>query len=97
MTSDEQYVAKQQVLAAFEHGCSVQNLLSTTSIPLHRATLYRLRQRLQTDPETVLSDGRHGPEAAGGTLPSRCTSAPWPSASSNWDPITPTRRAASTI
>jgi transposase len=60
MTSDEQRTAKQQVLAAFEHGCSVQTLLSTTSVPLHRATLYRLRQRFQTDPETALSDGRHG-------------------------------------
>ncbi len=60
MTSEEQHAAKQQVLAAFEHGCSVQNLLRTTSVPLHRATLYRLRQRFQTDPETALSDGRHG-------------------------------------
>ena len=60
MTSAEQRTAKQQVLAAFEHGCSVQTLLSTTSVPLHRATLYRLRQRFQTDPETALSDGRHG-------------------------------------
>ena len=78
MTSDEQHAAKQQVLAAFEHGCSVQNLLSTTSVPLHRATLYRLRQRFQTDPETALSDGRHGhrsrapgrrPRVAGRVLP----------------------------
>jgi transposase len=60
MTSDEQRMAKQQVLAAFEHGCTVQNLLRTTSIPLHRATVYRLHQRFQTDPETALSDGRHG-------------------------------------
>ena len=28
---------------------------------------------------------------------SHCTSEPWPSASSSWDPITPIRRAASTI
>lgn len=60
MTSDEQQTAKQQVLAAFERGCSVQNLLRTNAVPLHRATLYRLHQRFQTDPETALSDGRHG-------------------------------------
>jgi transposase len=60
MTSDEQRAAKQQVLAAFEHGCSVQNLLRTTSVPLHRATLYRLYQRFQANPKTALSDGRHG-------------------------------------
>jgi transposase len=60
MTSEEQREAKRQALAAFEQGCSVQTLLSTTSMPLHRATLYRLRQRLQSDPKNALSDGRHG-------------------------------------
>jgi transposase len=60
MTSDEQRAAKRQVLAAFEHGSSVQNLLNTTPVPLHRATVYRLRQRFQTNPETALGDGRHG-------------------------------------
>ncbi len=60
MTSDEQQIAKQQVLAAFERGCSVQTLLSTRAVPLHRATVYRLRQRFETDPTTALYDGRHG-------------------------------------
>jgi transposase len=59
-TSEEQRAAKQQALAAFEQGCSVQHLLHTTSLPLHRATLYRLYQHFQADPETALSDGRHG-------------------------------------
>src|SRR6266487_1028264 len=60
MTSEEQRAVKQQILAAFEHGSSVSNLLSTTPVPLHRATVYRLHQRLQTDPETALVDGRKG-------------------------------------
>ncbi len=60
MTSNEQREAKQQALTAFERGCTVPTLLSTSSVPLHRATLYRLRQRFQTDPQTALSDGRHG-------------------------------------
>jgi putative transposase len=60
LTSDEQRRVKQQILVAFEQGCSVQDLLGTTSVPLHRATVYRLHQRFQTDPETALSDGRHG-------------------------------------
>jgi transposase len=60
MTSEEQQVVKQQILAAFEHGCSVPDLLSTTAVPLHRATVYRLHQRFLTDPETALSDGRQG-------------------------------------
>jgi transposase len=60
MTSEEQQVVKQQILAAFEQGCSVPDLLSTTGVPLHRATVYRLHQRFQNDPETALNDGRHG-------------------------------------
>jgi transposase len=60
MTAEEQRGVKQQLLAAFEHGSSVSDLLSTTAVPLHRATVYRLHQRFQTDPETALADGRHG-------------------------------------
>lgn len=60
VTSEEQRAAKQQALAAFEQGYSVQHLLNTTPVPLHRSTLYRLRQRFQVNPETALSDGRHG-------------------------------------
>ena len=59
-TSGEQHVVKQQILAAFEHGCSVPDLLSRTAVPLHRATVYRLYQRFQSDPEAALNDGRHG-------------------------------------
>ena len=60
MTAEEQRVVKQQLLAAFEHGSSVSDLLNTTPVPLHRATVYRLHQRFQTDPETALADGRQG-------------------------------------
>ena len=60
MNTDEQQTAKQQILAAFERGCSVQTLLRTNAVPLHRATVYRLRQRFETDPATALYDGRHG-------------------------------------
>ena len=60
INTDEQQTAKQQVLAAFERGCSVQDLLRTNAVPLHRATVYRLRQRFEADPKTALSDERHG-------------------------------------
>jgi len=60
MTAEEQRGVKQQLLAAFEHGSSVSDLLNTTPMPLHRATVYRLHQRFQTDPETALADGRQG-------------------------------------
>ena len=60
MTTEEQREVKQQLLAAFEHGSSVSDLLNTTPMPLHRATVYRLHQRFQTDPKTALADGRQG-------------------------------------
>jgi len=60
MTAEEQRGVKQQLLAAFEHGSSVSDLLDAAPVPLHRATVYRLHQRFQTDPETALTDGRHG-------------------------------------
>ena len=60
MTAEEQRGVKQQLLAAFERGSSVSDLLSTTPVPLHRATVYRLHQRFQTDPESALADGRQG-------------------------------------
>jgi transposase len=60
MNTEEQQTAKRHVLAAFERGCSVQTLLRAGTIPLHRATIYRLRRRFEAAPETALSDGRHG-------------------------------------
>ena len=60
MTTEEQRAVKQQILTAFEHGSSVSDLLHTTHMPLHRATVYRLHQRFQTDPESALADGRQG-------------------------------------
>jgi transposase len=60
MTIEDQRLVKQEIVAAFADGCSVADLLSTTPVPLHRATVYRLHQRFQTNPEIALSDGRHG-------------------------------------
>jgi hypothetical protein len=60
MTIEEQREVKQQLLAGFEHGSSVSDLLNAAPVPLHRATVYRLHQRFQTDPENALIDGRHG-------------------------------------
>jgi transposase len=52
--------AKHQILADLQEGCSVQETHRRAPLPLHPTTIYRLRQRLQEDPETVLNDGRHG-------------------------------------
>jgi hypothetical protein len=59
-TTEEQREVKQQLLAAFEDGSSVSDLLNAAPMPLHRATVYRLHQRFQADPKTALADERHG-------------------------------------
>lgn len=60
LNAEEQRAAKHQVLAAFERGCSVQERLRTGTVPLHRATVSRLRQRYDAHRGTALHDGRHG-------------------------------------
>jgi transposase len=60
VTPAQRRAAKQQLLADLQNGYSVQETQARASIPCHPATIYRLRQHLQTDPVTALEDGRHG-------------------------------------
>ena len=60
VTPAQRRAAKQQLLADLQNGYSVQETQSKAVIPCHAATIYRLRQRLQTNPLTALDDGRHG-------------------------------------
>jgi hypothetical protein len=58
MNAEEQWAAKQQVLAAFDRGwCSVRELLRAETVPLHRATAYRVRQRDDADPQAARTMG----------------------------------------
>jgi transposase len=60
VTPAQRRAAKQQLLADLRNGYSVQETQARAVIPCHPATIYRLSQRLQTDPATALDDGRHG-------------------------------------
>lgn len=60
ITAEARRAAKQQLLADLQDGYSVQETQTRASLPWHPATIYRLRQRLQADPELTLEDGRHG-------------------------------------
>ena len=49
--------AKQQLLADLQNGYSVQETQTRVAILCHPATIYRLRQRRQTDPVIVDREG----------------------------------------
>jgi transposase len=60
ITLDQRRAAKEHLLADLQRGCSVPEAHRRTTIPLHRTTIYRFRQRVQADPAVALADGRHG-------------------------------------
>ena len=60
ITPDQRRAAKEHLLADLQRGCSVPEAHRRTSLPLHRTTIYRFRQRVQADPVAALADGRHG-------------------------------------
>jgi transposase len=60
ITPDQRRAAKAHLLADLQRGCSVPEAYRRATIPLHRTTLYRFRQRVQTNPVAALEDGRHG-------------------------------------
>lgn len=73
ITAEARRAAKQQLLADLQDGYSVQETQARAVIPCHPATIYRLRQRLQADPELTLEDGRppscfHGSGIRGSSL-----------------------------
>lgn len=60
ITPDQRRTAKEHLLTDLQQGCSVPEAHQRMTIPLHRTTLYRFRQRAQADPVAALEDGRHG-------------------------------------
>jgi transposase len=59
-TPVQRHAAKQQILADLQAGYLVPETHQRAPLPFHLTTIYRLRQRLQTDPLTAGRDGRHG-------------------------------------
>ncbi len=60
VTPDQRRAAKRQIVEKMACGLSLQEARATTDVPMHRATVYRLLQRVRTSGETAFSDGRHG-------------------------------------
>lgn len=60
ISPEQRQTGKRQILALIEQGVSVQQARNQGEIPMHRATVYRLLKRVQTQGEAGYSDGRHG-------------------------------------
>ncbi len=59
-TSEQRKVAKRQIIEHIKQGASVQEARTAVGVSMHRATVYRLLRRTQTDGEAAFSDRRHG-------------------------------------
>ncbi len=60
VTSEQRRVAKRQIIERMKQGASVQEARTAVAVSMHRATVYRLLRRTQTDGEGAFSDRRHG-------------------------------------
>jgi transposase len=60
VSPQQRQAAKRQMLEQIEQGASVQQARSQSGVPMHRATVYRLLQRVRAQGETGYTDGRHG-------------------------------------
>ncbi len=59
MTPQQRREAKQKILERIKQGASVEQARSESVLPIHRATIYRLLKRVQSN-EGRFVDGRHG-------------------------------------
>ena len=57
---EQRQAAKRQMIEQIEQGASVQQARSQSEVHMHRATVYRLLQRVRAQGETGYTDGRHG-------------------------------------
>ena len=60
ISSQPRQAAKRQIIEQIEQGASVQEARAQASVPMHRATVYRLLKRVRTEGETAYRDERHG-------------------------------------
>ncbi len=60
VSQKQRQVAKRQLIEQIEQGASVQQARSHSTIPMHRATVYRLLKRVRVEGETAYRDERHG-------------------------------------
>jgi transposase len=60
ISPQQRQAGKRQIMELIEQGASVQQARKQSEVPRHRATVYRLLKRVQTQGEAGYTDGRHG-------------------------------------
>jgi transposase len=60
VSPQQRQAAKRQMIEQIEQGASVQQARSQSVVPMHRATVYRLLQRVRSEGEEAFRDGRQG-------------------------------------
>jgi hypothetical protein len=60
MASSQRRAARAALLAELEAGRPWRQATAAVGLSVCRTTVYRLRKRAALDPETAISDGRHG-------------------------------------
>jgi transposase len=60
ISPEQRQAGKRQIMKLLEQGTSVQQAREQSEIPMHRATVYRLLKRVQTQGEAGYNDGRQG-------------------------------------
>ena len=69
ISPQQRQATKRQMIEQIEQGASVQQARSQSEVHMHRATVYRLLQRVQAQGETGYTDGRHGHPVRGTVAP----------------------------
>jgi transposase len=60
VTPEQRQAAKREIVRQIEQGASAQEARVRSRVPMHRATVYRLLKRVQSEGERAFVDGRHG-------------------------------------
>jgi transposase len=60
VTPEQRQASKRQIMGLIEQGVSVRQAKDQGEVPMHRATVYRLMDRVRTEGEAGYCDGRCG-------------------------------------
>jgi transposase len=60
VSPEQRQVAKREIVRQIEQGVSAKVARLQSVVPMHRATVYRLLKRVQSEGEEAFTDGRHG-------------------------------------
>ena len=60
VSPEQRRAAKREIIRQIEQGASAQEARLHSPVPMHRATVYRLLKRVQSEGEKAYVDGRHG-------------------------------------